>query len=120
MFGDEVICNVADVIKESVEGKGVAGRIGGDEMFIVVEGLESNDEIRNVLRTIRNNVSFMYNNQPDKPHVTCSIGSSTYPCDGQTYEELFNIADKMLYLAKEKGRDRYIIYLPDSDYILPL
>ena len=28
MFGDEVICNVADVIKESVEGKGVAGRIG--------------------------------------------------------------------------------------------
>lgn len=119
MFGDEVICNVADVIKESVEGKGVAGRIGGDEMFIVVEGLESNDEIRNVLRTIRNNVSFMYNNQPDKPHVTCSIGSSTYPCDGQTYEELFNIADKMLYLAKEKGRDRYIIYLPDlhEDYV---
>ncbi len=119
MFGDEVICNVADVIKESVEGKGVAGRIGGDEMFIVVEGLKSNDEIRNVLRTIRNNVSFMYNNQPDKPHVTCSIGSSTYPCDGQTYEELFNIADKMLYLAKEKGRDRYIIYLPDlhEDYV---
>ena len=119
MFGDEVICNVADVIKESVEGKGVAGRIGGDEMFIVVEGLKSNDEIRNVLRTIRNNVSFMYNNQPDEPHVTCSIGSSTYPCDGQTYEELFNIADKMLYLAKEKGRDRYIIYLPDlhEDYV---
>lgn len=119
MFGDEVIRNVADVIKSSVEGKGVAGRIGGDEMFIAVEGLETNDEIRQVLRTIRNNVSFMYKNQPDKPHVTCSIGSSTYPTDGSTYEELFNIADKMLYLAKEKGKDRYIIFLPDlhGDYL---
>lgn len=119
MFGDEVIRNVADVIKASVEGKGVAGRIGGDEMFIVVEGLENNEEIRQVLRTIRNNVSFMYKNQPDKPHVTCSIGSSTYPTDGSSYEELFNIADKMLYLAKEKGKNRYIIFLPDlhGDYL---
>ena len=119
MFGDEVLCKVADILRDAVGSRGLCGRIGGDEMFIVVEGLKSNDEIRNVLRTIRNNVSFMYNNQPDKPHVTCSIGSSTYPCDGQTYEELFNIADKMLYLAKEKGRDRYIIYLPDlhEDYV---
>lgn len=119
MFGDEVLYKVADILRDAVGSRGLCGRIGGDEMFIVVEGLKSNDEIRNVLRTIRNNVSFMYNNQPDKPHVTCSIGSSTYPCDGQTYEELFNIADKMLYLAKEKGRDRYIIYLPDlhEDYV---
>ena len=54
----------------------------------LLKGSKSNDEIRNVLVQSRNNVSFMYNNQPDKPHVTCSIGSSTYPCDGQTYEEL--------------------------------
>ena len=36
-----------------------------------------------------------------------SIGS--FMCDGQTYEELFNIADKMLYLGKKKAGQTYNI-----------
>ena len=113
MFGDEVICNVADVIKESVEGKGVAGRIGGDEMFIIMEGLNDNEGIRNVLRTIRNNTKWLYHDDPRNIKITCSIGSATYPNDAKNYDELFKIADKVLYLAKEKGKDRYIIYHED-------
>lgn len=116
MFGDEVIRAVADIIKSAVEGKGVAGRIGGDEMFIVIEGLKTNDDIRSVLRTIRNNVAWLYNNCDDKPNITCSIGSATYPNNADNYAELFNIADKMLYLAKEKGKNRYVIYHYDLHY----
>lgn len=119
LFGDEVIRDVADIVKEAVEGKGVAGRVGGDEMLIVVEDLRTNEEIRSVLRTIRNNVAWLYNSQMDKPNITCSIGSANYPEDAQDYETLFRIADKVLYLAKEKGKDRYIIYHNDlhGDYI---
>ena len=119
MFGDEVIKNVADIIKSAVEGKGVAGRIGGDEMMVVIEKINTDEELRSVLRTIRNNVAWLYNNCDDKPNVTCSIGSATYPTDAEKYDELFNIADKMLYLAKEKGRNRYVIYHSDmhGDYI---
>lgn len=118
-IGDEVIRNVADIINGAVEGKGVAGRIGGDEMMIVVENQYSIAEIRSILRTIRNNVAWLYDNCDDRPDITCSIGSASYPSDGSNYEEIFNVADKMLYLAKEKGRNRYIIYHNDlhSDYI---
>ena len=45
-----------------------------------------------------------------KTHVTASIGVSEYPVDGSEYEELMRKADKALYLAKEKGKNRHIIY----------
>lgn len=119
MVGDVVIRDVADVVKEAVEGRGIAGRIGGDEMFIVVENLQTMEDVRAVLRTIRNNVAWLYNNDDTKPNITCSIGSATYPKDARDYDGLFNIADKMLYLAKEKGKNRYVIYRSDlhEDYI---
>lgn len=119
MVGDEVIRAVADILKEAVEGKGVAGRIGGDEMLIVVEDLRTDEDIRSVLRTIRNNIAWLYNNQEDRPNITCSIGSATYPQDAMDYESLFKIADELLYLAKEKGKNRYIIFRDDlhGDYI---
>lgn len=113
MLGDEVIRAVAGILKEAVEGKGVAGRIGGDEMFLVLEGLNTDEELRSVLRTIKNNVAWLYNNCIDKPNVTCSIGTASYPADAREFDELFKIADKMLYLAKEKGKNRYVIYRSD-------
>lgn len=114
MFGDEVLYKVADILRDAVGRKGLCGRIGGDEMFIVMEGLKDDEGIRNVLRTVRNNVSWLYHDDPRNINkITCSIGSATYPYDARDYDELFKIADKMLYLAKEKGKNRYIIYHED-------
>lgn len=42
--------------------------------------------------------------------MTASIGVSEYPVDGTEYEYLMRKADKALYLAKEKGKNRHIIY----------
>ena len=113
MFGDEVLCKVADILRVAVGSRGLCGRIGGDEMFIIMEGLNDNEGIRNVLRTIRNNTKWLYHDDPRNIKITCSIGSATYPNDAKNYDELFKIADKVLYLAKEKGKDRYIIYHED-------
>lgn len=113
MFGDEVLCKVADILRDAVGSRGFCGRIGGDEMFIIMEGLNDNEGIRNVLRTIRNNTKWLYHDDPRNIKITCSIGSATYPNDAKRYDELFKIADKVLYLAKEKGKDRYIIYHED-------
>lgn len=113
MFGDEVLYKVADILRDAVGSKGLCGRIGGDEMFIVMEGLNDDEGIRNVLRTVRNNIKWLYHDDSRNIKITCSIGSATYPCDADNYDELFKIADKVLYLAKEKGKDRYIIYHED-------
>lgn len=121
MFGDEVLRDVAGILKNTVGRNGLCGRIGGDEMFIVMEHLEDDESIRTVFRTIKNNVSWLYHNYPRNINkITCSIGAASYPDDAKDLDTLFSIADKMLYLAKEKGKNRYIIYRPDlhERYIL--
>lgn len=121
MFGDEVLRDVAGILKNTVGRNGLCARIGGDEMFIVMEHLEDDESIRTVFRTIKNNVSWLYHNDPRNINkITCSIGAASYPDDAKDLDTLFSIADKMLYLAKEKGKNRYIIYRPDlhERYIL--
>lgn len=121
MFGDEVLRDVAGILKKTVGRNGLCGRIGGDEMFIVMEHFEDDESIRTVFRTIKNNVSWLYHNDPRNINkITCSIGAASYPDDAKDLDTLFSIADKMLYLAKEKGKNRYIIYRPDlhERYIL--
>lgn len=121
MFCDEVLRDVAGILKKTVGRNGLCGRIGGDEMFIVMEHLEDDESIRTVFRTIKNNVSWLYHNDPRNINkITCSIGAASYPDDAKDLDTLFSIADKMLYLAKEKGKNRYIIYRPDlhERYIL--
>lgn len=121
LFGDEVLRDVAGILKKTVGRNGLCGRIGGDEMFIVMEHLEDDESIRTVFRTIKNNVSWLYHNDPRNINkITCSIGAASYPDDAKDLDTLFSIADKMLYLAKEKGKNRYIIYRPDlhERYIL--
>jgi diguanylate cyclase (GGDEF)-like protein len=113
LFGDEVLATTAEIIKEAVGNRGIVGRIGGDEMMIVIDRIEEHTELRNLLRTIRTNVEWAYKGKRDDVNVTCSIGVAAYPEHGDNYEKVFQIADKMLYLAKEKGRNRYIIYIPE-------
>lgn len=108
-----MLATAADIIKEAVAGKGLAGRIGGDEMFVVLEGINTLSDLRGILRSIRSNVEWLYKDRKDVPTVTCSIGVSTYPDDALVYDDLFKIADKMLYRAKQKGKNRYIVYAPD-------
>lgn len=111
-FGDEVLLKIAGIVKDAIGEDGVAGRIGGDEMFIVLSRMENEDQVRSILRAIRTNIEQAYRDR-EGVVTTCSIGSATYPSDASDYTELFNIADKLLYLAKEKGKNRYIIYEDD-------
>lgn len=113
MYGDEVLVTVSEILKEAVGNRGVVGRIGGDELFVVLEQVNMYSELRGILRTIRSNVEWAYKGKTDGPSITCSMGIASYPEHGKTYEELFEIADKMLYRAKQKGKNRYIIYIPE-------
>ena len=112
-FGDEVLARTAHIIQDAVGDHGMAGRIGGDEMFIVYDNVENDAELRGLLRTIRTNVEWSYKGIRDELEISCSIGACCYPLAGKTFDELFEKADKLLYLAKEKGRNRYIIYVPE-------
>lgn len=113
MVGDEVLCRTAEIIKAALEDRGILGRIGGDEMMIVFPNVESETELRNTMRTIRTNIEWEYKDKFKNVQVTCSMGAAVYPDNGDSYDEIFSLADKMLYIAKSKGKNRYVIFVPE-------
>lgn len=114
MTGDNIIRQVAAILADEVGENGLVGRIGGDEFMIMFYDAYDLETARPRLRSIKNTVSAMFpQDVPGQPAVTLSIGCAAYPKDAFNYEELFALADFALYRAKEKGRNRYIIYNRD-------
>ena len=109
-FGDEVILALANGLKETFETYGLIGRVGGDEFMCFLSGFASVTDFRTHMTDMRKNLKKKMAERMPGYSFSVSIGVATYPQNGTTYEELFRIADGCLYIAKEKGKDRYIIY----------
>lgn len=110
LFGDQVIAATAGVIKKVIGEGGVAGRMGGDEFMIVLKDFNDELDLRNYLRGIKLNIAALFQDRLGSNRITCSIGAARSDTDGGSYKDLFRIADKALYIAKQKGKNRYIIY----------
>lgn len=110
LFGDKVITAVADVIKKTVGENGATGRVGGDEFMLVIKDFVDEVGLRNYLRTIKTNVAALFQDKLGINRISCSIGAARSGVDSDQYKELVRIADKALYIAKQKGKNRFIIY----------
>ena len=113
LFGDEVLFTLSHILKTEIGTRGTAGRIGGSMFLLVLEHIADETDLRSILRAIRTKFEWATDAdaaQKGPLHVTCSMGAACYPADAKTYEDLFRQADKALYIAKEKGRNRYVIY----------
>lgn len=110
LYGDKMLARVGGRLKEIVGEDGVIGRIGGDEFMIVFNGLDDDQVLRGMLRAIRTQIKWEFAEDFENLSITCSIGASIFPVNGRDYEDLFKKADCCLYIAKEKGRDRYVFF----------
>ena len=114
LYGDKVLARVGGRLKEIVGEDGVIGRIGGDEFMIVFNGLDDDQVLRGMLRAIRTQIKWEFAEDFENLSITCSIGASIFPVNGRDYEDLFKKADCCLYIAKEKGRDRYVFFRDEN------
>lgn len=103
--GDEVICEVASILKHMIRPTDFAGRWGGDEFVILLPGttlgsaLIVASRLQKVFRHIR---------LPDSSSLTASIGCTTASPE-ETEASVYKRMDDALYLAKEGGRNRIIL-----------
>ena len=112
MKGDDVIIEVAKTAMHFVGDKGAVGRIGGDEFMLVLEKVNTEAELREILRNIRYTIREKYMDEKENKTITVSMGGALFPDNAKDYDSMFQLADKMLYMAKTKGKDRYIFYTP--------
>ena len=106
LVGDKVLIEFSDLLKTSVRKGDVVGRWGGEEFLLILPhtGLESATVLAEKLQNEIRNYSFSM-----VGHKTASFGIATFRHKA-TVEDIVDEADKALYMAKEAGRDRIVIY----------
>jgi diguanylate cyclase (GGDEF)-like protein len=105
--GDTVLQGVADCLLRSLRVTDSAGRYGGEELLVV---LPQNDVKGGVVLADRwrRAVEGMTckGTEGEAISVTISIGAAEHDEAFETPDDLIAAADKALYRAKEKGRNR--------------
>jgi diguanylate cyclase (GGDEF)-like protein len=103
--GDHCLKEIAKVLTENTQKRDSVARWGGEEFLIFLpetSGQHAKTTAERLRVAIQNQVITCEENSLS---VTASIGVAEYQ-PGQTLNALINQADKQLYLAKNKGRNR--------------
>lgn len=100
--GDNVLREVASLLKGSLRERDVVGRWGGEEFIILLHQGKALNHIQTIERLHR-----MFENKTLSSglRITLSFGGADWR-KGDTLEKLFARADQALYVAKSKGRNR--------------
>jgi diguanylate cyclase (GGDEF)-like protein len=111
LSGDDLIKEVAVAIKENTKSNDKRIRYAGDEFTVILPGIESKDviSIANRLVTRINERHFKEKHSGKEMHVTVSVGIAGYPQDTSDPIELINLADKALYISKQKGKNCFSV-----------
>jgi diguanylate cyclase (GGDEF)-like protein/PAS domain S-box-containing protein len=105
--GDEVLKHVTGLLGDSVRAQDMVSRWGGEEFLILLpDTLMSGARVlARKLRSAIEHSRFTYNGESIK--VTISFGVSECDCR-ETPDICIRAADKKLYEAKERGRNRVV------------
>lgn len=107
--GDQCLKKVASVLNSNTNRKfDLAARVGGEEFVMLFPFTGQKDAFniaQKILATI-NGLNIPHKYSDVAPHVTISIGLSFLNLDNQDIDKVLYEADKALYKAKEKGKNR--------------
>lgn len=111
--GDKVIIGFSQIIRSAVRGKDLAGRIGGDEFAVFLNGGLSEEQIREKTRYINDRmIAFakaLLGEDMDIP-LGVSVGAVKCPEFGTDFMTLYQNADKALYEVKQNGKGSCAFY----------
>jgi diguanylate cyclase (GGDEF)-like protein len=103
--GDDVLKNVARVLRASARDVDSIARYGGEEFFVLMPETRAEAAAQ-----VANRVRAQLAKQPAPAGaVTLSVGVAEFPTHAETGEGLIRAADAALYDAKRSGRDRVVV-----------
>jgi len=109
-LGDELLKNLADILRRCTRGEDTLARLGSDEFILLISNINSSDDAVAVAKKITEEVIPPFKHQGAEMHITLSIGIAIYPDHGKTREELMRNADTAVCSAKTKTRRHHCLY----------
>jgi diguanylate cyclase (GGDEF)-like protein len=108
--GDILLRELGSLLSSQIRGGDIACRYGGEEFLVIMmdANLRCARERAEALREQVGNLQIHHHGETLRK-VTISIGVAAFPDHGSSAQEIINRADKALYKAKTRGRDRTIV-----------
>lgn len=101
--GDAALCHVASLMQTAVRDVDICARYGGEEFVVILPACDRESAMK-VAERLRESIASTSIHKLGQ--VTASIGVATYPTGANNKEELVEMADRAMYLAKAAGRNR--------------
>lgn len=111
-IGDQLLQAVTQRMQSCLRADDTIGRLGGDEFLAILDPVENEQSAAIVASKLANAVSMPVTLGLHSIEISCSIGVSFFPDDGQQSDILVRAADTAMYAAKERGRNCYEFFTP--------
>ena len=109
-IGDQLLCHVAEHLKEVAGDKAHAIRLGGDEFALVVPHIESDRALEQLGEEVIEQLSGTHSIEGTSVNVGATVGMAVGPNDSDDVQTLTRCADLALYHGKESGRGQCVRY----------
>ncbi|MDP9018555.1 MAG: EAL domain-containing protein [Candidatus Eremiobacteraeota bacterium] len=108
--GDEILRAISKRLRHRLSDADLIFRPGGDEFIIVIRNLQALDSGEDASCGVMGALAEPFAVEGREMFVTASIGTSIFPDNGTTAEELLKQADSAMYRAKAAGRNNVQYY----------
>ncbi len=105
--GDNAIVHIADQMRRYSRDSDILCRAGGEEFLLLLPGI-STESARQAGERLRQHIAD-HRFEPVGT-ITVSLGVAHFPSFHVDAEQALRLADKALYMAKEQGRNRVVVY----------
>ena len=109
LAGDDLLRALAAQLREVVDGRAMACRLGGDELMLMLPGTSSAGAMAMAERLRRRFEQVPASTGAGPMAASLSLGIAMFPDNGQSARELLHCADQALYQAKLHGRNRTML-----------
>jgi diguanylate cyclase (GGDEF)-like protein len=113
--GDDVLHELAGILKSASRETDIVVRYGGEEFIIILPNTPVEDTVHladRIRALVENNIFLPLHEQG--PRITLSGGIAAYPMTASDAKSLLNAADAALYSAKSAGRNRIVCFRGES------